>query len=480
MKRISGCGLVLAAALLSGAAGGTTTTYHVAPGGNDDPRGGSAERPWGSISFAVKRVPDGSTILVKPGTYNGRVGLERRFERGIVIRSQVPYRALLRHRERVIYCYGCAGITIEGFDVAHNGPGAGALVAQIDGRGDGSTKNIVIQNNILHDSYNNDILKVNNGARRVVIRGNIFYNQHGRDEHIDANSVEDVSIEDNVFFNDFAAVGRRPDENTGSFIVVKDSNEDEDQILGSRGIGIRRNVFLGWEGGRAYGFLLLGEDGKPYFEVQGAMVENNLFLGDSRVEMRSPFGIKGARAVTFRHNTIVGDMPGRAFATRINREGRNHAPDDIRFFNNVWADPTRTMSRLSDSEPEDVKSFALQNNCYWNGGAELPRGRGQAIEAAHDSRAVLADPGLPAVGQVVRPRWLAAQGRFADGSPTIEKVRERLIETHARPRSGSALIDRADPSQAAKEDIRRVPRTGKPDIGAYERDARPTRTASHL
>src|SRR5690606_4191263 len=108
--------------------------------------------------------------------------------------------ARLRNDEVVVTSYYGEGITLEGFDVAHSGPG-GALVVQIQNlREDGgATSRIVLSNNVFHDSYDNDIVKVNNAARDISIIGNMFYNQAGSDEHIDANSVENVIIERNVF-----------------------------------------------------------------------------------------------------------------------------------------------------------------------------------------------------------------------------------------------------------------------------------------
>jgi hypothetical protein len=80
-----------------------------------------------------------------------------------------------------------------------------AYVMQIE-----KSENIIFENNIIHDSWNNDILKVNNYARGVEVRGNIFYNQsaNGGDQHIDANVVYDMVVEDNIFFNNYPASGR--------------------------------------------------------------------------------------------------------------------------------------------------------------------------------------------------------------------------------------------------------------------------------
>jgi hypothetical protein len=48
----------------------------------------------------------------------------------------------------------------------------------IDGQGvTGTVSNITFRNNVLHDSFNNDILKINNAASLITVTGNMFYNQ---------------------------------------------------------------------------------------------------------------------------------------------------------------------------------------------------------------------------------------------------------------------------------------------------------------
>lgn len=51
-------------------------------------------------------------------------------------------------------CFYGKGISLEGFDIAHSGPGAGAVVIQIqdllgDPGGDDAVSNITLKNNIL-------------------------------------------------------------------------------------------------------------------------------------------------------------------------------------------------------------------------------------------------------------------------------------------------------------------------------------------
>ncbi len=428
--------------------------YYVTTTGSDLSGTGSASAPWATIQHAVTNVPDGSTILVAPGTYAGRVRLDRAFPTGVVVRSQVPYQARLRNHGTVVTCYTGQGITLEGFDVAHDGPGSGALVIQIqDLRGEpgGSdfVSRIALRNNVIHDSFDNDLLKINNGAGDIQIEGNLFYNQSGHDEHIDINSVTDVTVQRNIFFNDFAGSGRVNGNDTGSFIVIKDSNGSDDTNIGSRRIDVRDNVFLNWQGSTGSNFVLVGEDGMPFHEAEDVEVENNLFLGNSPNVMRSAFGVKGARRITYRYNTVAGDLPALAFAMRLNREGANPANQDVAFEKNIWSDPTGTMGAenptrpndFSDTPPSDTASFVLERNLYWNGGAAVPEDGAELVNPSDDPFRITANPLLNGQAGLVLPRWSDGVGLFADGSTTIGQARERLLLGYGAPAWGSPAGD---------------------------------------
>lgn len=458
--------LVLAAPLAA------QTSYHVATTGSDQPGNGSQAQPWRTITYALDRVPDGSLILVEPGTYTGRIRIRGNFAQGVTVRSRLPYQARLRAAEAVLTVYNdaadIAGISIEGFDIAHTGSGAAALVVHIQDGGTRDTRRITLRDNILRDSWHNDILKINNGASEIRVIGNLFYNQQGSDEHIDINSVDDVLVEGNVFFNNFAASGRTNANDTSAYIVVKDSNGGDDEYLGARNVRVRSNVFLNWQGSAGSPFLLFGEDGHPYHEAFDCVAENNLFIGNAANPMRAAFGVKGARDITFRANTVVGDLPGNAFAMRLNREGSNPVVQNIRFFNNLWSDPTGTMNDFSDVLPADVSGIVLRRNGYWNGGNAIPQDPGDAVNSANDAEPRQGDPRLPSLSGLVTPHWLPAQSQFNGGFTRIAEVFQHYARTYGQTAAGGAGIDQADPTQMPADDLLGRARGALPDLGAVE------------
>lgn len=447
-------------------------TFYVATNGADVVTNGSPTKPWATITYALDHVPDGALIRVRPGIYNGRARIRGQFNQGVTVESEIPYQARLQHNGTVLTIWNdgndVEGITISGFNLQHSGAGAAALVVQIQDGFNSETRRITLHNNIIHDSFNNDLLKINNGAEQIQIMGNMFYNQSGSDEHIDINSVDNVLVEGNIYFNDFSSSGRPNNNNTSSYIVVKDSNGSDDEYLGSQNITIRRNIFLNWEGSTGSNFVLCGEDGQNFHEAFDLLIENNLLVGNSANTMRSAFGAKGCRDIIFRANTITGDLPSLAFAMRLNREGANPRLENIQFFNNIWSDPTGTMEDFSDTPQADTLSFALDNNLYWNNGATLPQSGSDLLNPQDDLAAINNNPMLTAPSDVILPFWRQDLLRFNGDFASINHAFISLALEHGRIDFDSAARDQANSIQMPVDDLLGAIRDAQPDIGAIE------------
>lgn len=448
--------------------------YWVAPAG-DDGNPGTAVAPWATPVHASQAVPDNyCTIWVEDGEYAGEVRINRRFTTPTLFRAAHPYRAVFHNDGLVLGLSGATNVTMDGFVFRHSSPAASPLVAQVDGSAAGYGERITLRNNIFHDSYNNDLLKIVSGARHVLVESNVFYNQGPTDEHIDVNSATDVVIQDNIFFNDHAGSGRENPATGHSFITIKDSDEGADGLLGSERVTVRRNIFLNWEGG-AETLIQVGNDGKPYHEARDVRIENNLFIGNSHNNAYAVLGLRGVRDVVFANNTVVGDFPSSAYALWIDVKDLNPVNENFRFANNIWSDPTGSMgsyfmdntdNEFSKGNPAYVTGATLDNNLYWNGPAPIPGGD-LLLPLVDDARALVADPLLHIYHDgVVLPRWSGEA--FLSGNLSIREEFIRLAELYGRPAAGSPAIGRADLASTPTDDLLGRPRSATPDLGAFE------------
>lgn len=453
-------------------------TYYIAPDGSNSTGDGSSDNPWATIRYATDQMPDdGSTLVVKDGLYVGAQSLGRSFTKTATVRAENPYKARFQSSAtstRAFYSYAGSNVCFSGLEFFGSGSTGGEYLMHL---GAEDVHHLTFENCLIHDSYNNDLVKVNNKTHDVTFRRCLVYNSDAAgDELFDINTVQDITLEDNIFLMDREGSGRENGNNTWPYIVIKNSGNSNPNY--TQRINVRRNIFQNWEGKSDQAYLLIGEDGKPFWEAQEVMVENNLMLFNTDNYLYGPFMVKGGvRDVTFRANTIVGHplRGGSAFGMRLNKEGSNENMEDIVFYNNIWSDPTGAMADFSDGNPDNVEGERLGNNVYYNGGRAIPDNDGWKLfdPKTDDPAGVFGDPLLPDPKEMTISRWDPAAGKFLSGETTIEDEFRRLVEAYAKLPEGSSAIDAADPKQMPAEDILGRRWIGEPDVGAYQTEVAP-------
>ena len=449
--------------------------YWVAPNGNNA-HPGTSSQPWATMTHAAEVVPDNHcTVWFKSGTYDGGDDVERRFNTLTTFKAVEAYTAVFERDSTALEVSGARNIIFDGFVFRHDGPGASGYVVIGSQKDELWLENITFRNNIFHDSYKNDLLKIHNRSRFITIENNIFFNQGDSEQHMDINSVTDITIQDNILFNDFAGSGRSPNH-FKAFIVIKDSNDGANGLFGSKRVTVRRNIFMNWESDPNEVAIKVGNDGKPYHEAEDVQIENNLFIGNSNNEINTVLGVRGSKDVTFANNTIVGDLPANAYAMRVEITGDNPQNENIAFYNNIWSDPTGTMGAgisggsgdFSDGDPADTINSQIDNNLYWNGGEAIPSGDflSPMVDDAHHH---VANPLINSnQNGLILPRWNGSA--FPSGKSSIRQEFERLVQTYGRIPAHSPAIDQANLAFAPTVDILGNSRGPTADLGAYEFD----------
>jgi hypothetical protein len=447
-----------------------------APTGSDE-NPGTESQPWATLDHAAAAVLLGGatncTVLFTDGVYAGSNDVHERFTTVTTFRALNRYRATLENAGPVLLLSGARNLVIEGFELRHSGDAAAAAVVEALSAGDSWTEDLVIRDNVLHDSLGGDLLRIHSGVRFATVEGNVFYNQASGNEHVDVDGATDVFIQDNAFFNDFVGSGRVNANDTLGYIAIKDSNGDGDGQIGSARITARRNVFLNWEGSAAAGFVTVGAGPGEHYQASDVVLENNLMLGNSPSDMAAPLVVKASRNLTFRNNTVAGDLPSLAYAFSLGREGLNPSNENIAFYNNVWADPAGSMgapsaggaAAFSHGAAADTAGLVLDANLYWNAGLAVPAGE-QVDPAVADALSITDDPGISSdQAGVVLPRWNGTS--FASGRLKIRREVRRLVRRFGSIPTASPACNSGLEANSADDDILGQVRS-TPDRGAYE------------
>lgn len=401
-----------------------------------------SDRPCDSITTAVK-VPGlgdqvGDTIILANGTYTGQQQIiNKHFDYPVTITAATQYKSTIQNTGNVLTLRNVYNLIIKDLELRQVEPipvcdtsTPSAYLVQVSDSSDPSgpfgakrgpdnvyydatgklypngtdfSGKITFENNIFHDSYCEDHIKLQNGGNFKII-GNIFYNQATRnnqagsqsndgtpEEFLDINSVFNVTVAKNIFFNQFAQ-----NAETGAYIVVKDSsmgvpdgntrfgltnqsgqvvapypNGNEfavnpsqtnpgdrsntcnpagsncDTVIGSNGIIIESNVFLNFTNtSKEYPMLQFGAEDTLMYVLNHGLVQNNLFLGNGSGTTRAPFELEGVNNFLYRNNTVVGNLVSKYFGYRIKTQSSSTTRfpnNQVVIANNIWSDPTGTM-----------------------------------------------------------------------------------------------------------------------------------------
>ena len=468
--------------------------YFVAPNGDDRNGDGSPAKPWQSITKAAESVPDnGSTIIVKDGIYMGNISIDRQFEKTCRIVAENPYKAHIigpGGSGRAMLLNNVSNVVFSGFDI-YGEPRPGEddrvknpFLIQITTP---NANHIRFENCFIHDSYNNDLIKINSSANHIVFSNCAVFNQttHVGDQLFDINTVRDIIVEDCLLFSDYAGSGRNDPLLSQSFIVIKSSSSNPERICNH--VTVRRNVFFNWSGRNDQAFILLGEDARPVLEAQDILIENNLLILNSKAPVWGTLLYKGSmKNVTTRANTVTGH-PNSPIG-HPNAQGFGYYSvfcflldetfppmEEMVFANNLFSDNTGKMPRFSHVMQKwfkTPKDLVANNNLYWNGGSPIHSEPADIFTPVNDHRAILGNPHLTDVPhEQIIPRINPKTGLFYSGNKTIRQEFYRFVKTYAIPGVGSAAIGEGnpDPRFMPADDILGTPRNPQfPDVGCYE------------
>ncbi len=476
---------------------GWPADYYVSTVGTNNSTCGTELSPCASIGYAVGRLPSagGDTIIVKDGTYTGQNSITAAFSNWTVIKAENPYQVKITNpggEALGIFEAEDKHIIVEGFIFSNrhasytcpNGREPNVLV-HIE-----NASFVIMRNNIFSGNNTpgncNELLKINragidNYPHEIEITGNLFYDRPSAagTDMIDSVIPGELDITDNIFFERNSPSGH-------SFITIKRQAQSANAPGGtprSPRFKFQRNVFLNWSGATDQAMLQLGEDGTPEYkpQISDALIENNLFVGNSSDNIGAVFQFKDSENITVRANTIVGNFPNYyssgstyAFAFRFETVMSDSVVRDVFAGNNIFSDPTGTMGPrfAGGSGTIEAASIILDHNIYYNGGLDpldLDGSLPFSIKVpADDLDPIIADPLLPGQSSVVLPEYNETSDIFISGNTTIRREFERLVSDFATIPENSPAKDTANPSNMPGDDILGMARDLSPDLGAFE------------
>ncbi len=459
--------------------------FYLAPSG-DDGNPGTRAAPWATLAHAADMAQAGDTVTLRGGTYT--VGLEAEFNRTGTAEAPITVAAaegerpildaqgatggILTVKQGVSYIR-ISGLTLRGFNVW-------GLTLE------GSNRSIRLDH-------------LNIGGGEAAVRMTVGYSG----EEPAYGAVEEVVLEDSAFHDSaFTVVDCTPGPcNQATFrrLDISGGGLGSGPSFGADGIGLERGAPVLVED------CSIHDNGGDGLDLNSRDVEGNLtgvLVRRNRVFRNHLMGIKLWSGGRMENNLVWGQGVTPVFLGRF--PGRFEVVNNTVAFNMVDPEFAERDYALVAAYPLDGPSasitLTLQNNIFaFNTGMEIGDGptgiylgagvtlsEGRNLYFSREDAEIQADfvtgrePTFSRA-EILDGTWTRTTGQ-GEGDLVLDPLFNAgypLLDARLRPESPA--VDAGAAEGAPRDDLDRLPRDARPDLGAYEmRQAPPHRPRLHL
>jgi len=245
-------------------------TYYVSTDGKEG-NDGTNEKPWPSVEYALSKVGDGHTIIVKPGIYRGPIQIARQYagteEAPTIIRSETKWQAVIIGAPYHVISNGdrCDWVVIDGFEVmggrydgvkmngdhntvrncwVHNNKAMGIAMHNQKG---GVIENNLIEFNGNHVQFDHGVYASGDGH---VFRNNIVRHNAGYGLHL-YSSIKNSVVANNLVYGQMRGRGIIVScpAGGGKNTIINNTVVDKQALTIWNGDGevVANNIFVGGE-----------------------------------------------------------------------------------------------------------------------------------------------------------------------------------------------------------------------------------------
>lgn len=423
----------------------------VSPDGNDSTGDGSLAKPYATIATALTKAPQGSSIILRNGTYAG----------GFTIRKKVTLRSRANEWAKIECSTDSAGpasaisidVDADGTRLSRLEIVGGSLYAVMFqtkwdwGEADrtGAT-DVIIEDCLIHDT-GRDGIKVTPGSDRATVRRTEIHHTGVRDNS-NADGIDNVNGDSmhvyDSYFHDIATNG----------VYFKGGAMDcviERTIVSKTGGG---GIFLGFDTSPEYFDLEVNPD---YYENINGTVKNCL-VTDTQY---SGIGLFGAKNPKVFNNTV------------INTAQAGHAAI---YFGLTFQDEDESAGRPPTVNPTIYNNLVVQpkgRNCVGiRHSDEMGDMNGLSGPAVIDYNLYFGEGGACTfddrrTGQTLTTTSLSEWAKHIGGESNSRST-DPLLNALYRPQAGSAADGTAKQLTDVATDLLSQARGVPPDIGAFE------------